>query len=145
MAVFAALLLVAFFQLRIFRPQVCTSVAHRDQSIARTSSITSPAAGSHGAFTIDPLLPDVYRPKIRQISMRAYNATNEKNDALDERCLATHVEYGEKWGYPTHILREDVRGKGLWRELLFSKPLYVLSLTIAEMAKPVDERAEWLV
>lgn len=77
--------------------------------------------------------------------MRVYNATNKTNDALDERCMSTHLEYGKKWGYPTHILREDVKGKGQWNELLFSKPLYMLSLTIAEMAKPVDERAEWLV
>lgn len=77
--------------------------------------------------------------------MRVYNATNETNDALDERCMATHIEYGKRWGYPTHVLREDVRGKGEWRELVFSKPLYMLSLAVAEMAKPTDERAEWLV
>ena len=77
--------------------------------------------------------------------MRVYNATNETNDALDERCMATHIEYGKRWGYPTHVLREDVRGKGEWRELVFSKPLYMLSLAVAEMAKQTDERAEWLV
>ena len=77
--------------------------------------------------------------------MRVYNATNKTSDTLDERCMATHLEYGKRWQYPTHILREDVKGKGQWNELLFSKPLYMLSLTIAEMAKPADERAEWLV
>ena len=77
--------------------------------------------------------------------MRVYNSTNETNNALDERCMNTHLEYGRKWGYPSHILREDVRGKGQWRELIFSKPLYMLSLAVVEMAKPADERAEWLV
>ena len=77
--------------------------------------------------------------------MRVYNMTNETNNALDVRSMATHVEYGRRWGYPTHVLRQDLSGKGEWRDLLFCKPLYMLSLTIAEMAKPEDERAEWLV
>lgn len=77
--------------------------------------------------------------------MHVYKAANATVDAIDERCLATHLEHGERWGYPTHILREDVRGKGQWRELIFSKPLYMLSIAVAEMAKPAAERAEWLV
>ena len=139
-----ALSFLAFFQFCIFRPQVLY-LAHKSQSFANVSSETPPSALNKNTSAIDPLLPDVLRPKIRQVSMRVYNATNETNDALDERCMATHIEYGKRWGYPTHVLREDVRGKGEWRELVFSKPLYMLSLAVAEMAKPTDERAEWLV
>ena len=142
--VFVAFLVFTSLQFRIFKPQV-SSVAHKDQSIAKTFSMTLSTTYNDGASAFDPLLPDTLRPKIRQVSMRVYNATNKTNDALDERCMATHFEYGKRWGYPTHILREDVKGKGQWNELLFSKPLYMLSLTIVEMAKPVDERAEWLV
>ncbi|CAD6569854.1 MAG: hypothetical protein ASARMPRED_003289 [Alectoria sarmentosa] len=141
---FVALLVFTSFQFRIFNPQIST-VAHNDQRIANTFSMTLSTTYNTGASVFDPLLPDILRPKIRQVSMRVYNATNITNNILDERCMATHLEYGKKWGYPTHILREDVKGKGHWNELLFSKPLYILSLAIAEMAKPVDERAEWLV
>ncbi|CAF9918830.1 hypothetical protein IMSHALPRED_004429 [Imshaugia aleurites] len=116
-----------------------------DQSITNTLSVDVPTPFEHNEAAADPLLPDVLRPRIRQVSMRVYNATNETNDALDARCMATHLEYGKRWGYPTHILRQDLSGKGEWRDLLFCKPLYLLSLTIAEMAKPPDERAEWLV
>lgn len=142
--ILVALLVFTSFQFRVFRPQIL-GVAHKDQRIANTLSLTLSTTYNDGASVLDPLLPDILRPKIRQVSMRVYNATNKTNDALDERCMATHLEYGKRWEYPTHILREDVKGKGHWNELLFSKPLYMLSLTIAEMAKPVDERAEWLV
>jgi len=64
---------------------------------------------------------------------------------LDERCMSTHTAYGTRLGYPTHILRQDVVGKGEMIDLMFSKPLYMLSLAVAEMAKPASERAEWLV
>ena len=77
--------------------------------------------------------------------MRVYSANNETKKAINERCMATHLEYGKRWGYPTHILREVVMGKEQWMDLLFNKPLYILSITIDEMAKPADERAEWLV
>lgn len=140
---FVVLLLFACFQFCIFRLHVF-HFPHRVQSVASNSS-TKPSKALTHFSTIDPLLPDVLRPKIRQVSMRVYNATNETNNALDERCMNTHLEYGRKWGYPSHILREDVRGKGQWRELIFSKPLYMLSLAVLEMAKPADERAEWLV
>lgn len=144
LAIFVTFLLLALFQLRLFRPQTIT-IAHIDQSIAETLSSHSPTACNEDASAIDLLLPEILRPKVRQVSMRVYNATNATNDALDERCMATHLDHGRRWGYPTHILREDVRGKGQWRQLLFSKPLYMLSLAVAEMAKPVDERTEWLV
>lgn len=139
-----ALLLFTYLQFRIFRPEVF-SVDCMGRSAVDTSPIIFPTAFTDAAAAIDPLLPHVSRSKIHQVSMRVYNATNQTKNALDDRCMATHLDYGVRWGYPTHILREDVRGKGQWRELLFSKPLYMLSLAVSEMAKPADERAEWLV
>lgn len=141
---FVALLLFTYLQFRLFRPEVFNA-ERLEQSSPATSPISLPTAFNDAASAIDPLLPDVIRPKIRLVSMRVYNATNQTKNALDDRCMATHLRYGVRWGYPTHVLREDVRGKGQWRELLFSKPLYMLSLAVAEMAKPARERAEWLV
>ena len=63
---------------------------------------------------------------------------------IDEESFNTHIEHGKRWGYPTHILRQNVIGGDDWLELCFSKPSYMLSLLIFEMAKPEDERAEWL-
>ena len=71
-----------------------------------------------------------------------------------ERALKGHLAHGDRFGYETHILREDIVGaadenerdeKGHWKAGVFKKPLYVLSLLINELAKPKEERAEWLV
>ena len=139
-----ALFLFTALQFRFFRPQM-TIVRCKDQSISTASSSGIQTDLMHPASGIDGLLSGGQRPKIRQVSMLVYNSTNATNDALDERCMATHIEHGKLWGYPTHVLREDVRGKGQWRELVFSKPLYMLSIAVAEMAKTAKERVEWLV
>ena len=142
--VFVALLLFTIFHLSIFHPQVL-DLAYKCQNLGGTCSRILPAAFNHGTSAGNPLLPDTLSPRIRQVSMRVYSANNETKKAINERCMATHLEYGKRWGYPTHILREVVMGKEQWMDLLFNKPLYILSITIAEMAKPADERAEWLV
>ena len=38
-----------------------------------------------------------------------------------ERSVRTHLKHAEKWGYPSHILREDIIGRGQW-ELLVQYP-----------------------
>ena len=80
-------------------------------------------------------------PKIRQVSMLFGGSPNE----VDDQSLNTHIEHGKRWGYPTHILRQNIIDSDNWLEFCFSKPSYMLSLVINEMAKPEDERAEWLV
>ena len=39
-----------------------------------------------------------------------------------ERSIRTHLKHAEKWGYPSHILREDIIGQGKWEKLV--RPLY---------------------
>lgn len=92
---------------------------------------------------IDAISYGEFGPKIRQVSMLFGNrgAPNE----IDEESFNTHTEHGKRWGFPTHILRQNVTGSDDWLELCFSKPSYMLSLLISEMAKSEDERAEWLV
>lgn len=56
-----------------------------------------------------------------------------------ERALQSHERHGKIWGYPMHVLRQDI-SVGFW-----NKPSYLLSLVIAELAKPAGERMEWLM
>ena len=35
-----------------------------------------------------------------------------------ERSMKTHLKHAEKWGYPSHILREDIIGQGKWEKLV---------------------------
>ena len=141
---FIALLLFTVIHLGLYHPQIL-NLAYRCQSLGGTCPKILPGTFNRGTSAGNPVLPNTSSPQIRQVSMRVYSANNETKKAINERCMATHLEYGKRWGYPTHILREVVMGKEQWMDLLFNKPLYILSITIAEMAKPADERAEWLV
>ena len=76
-------------------------------------------------------------PKIRQATM--IYSTDEHNNVY-ERAVASHIRHGDRWGQPTHVLRHDIVEAGF-----FNKPAYLLGLVIDEMAKPNDERADWIV
>lgn len=58
---------------------------------------------------------------------------------LYERALRSHERHAQRWGYPMHVLEEDI-SEGFW-----NKPSYVLSLVIQELAKPPAKRCEWLM
>ena len=88
--------------------------------------------------------------KIHQVTLISDGEGSEHN--MYERALKGHLAYGERFGYETHVLREDVVGavkdrkddNGRWQADMFNKPLDVLSLLTNELAKPVGGRAEWI-
>ena len=80
-------------------------------------------------------------PKLLQVSMQF----NGQFSLLYERGLRSHIKYGEKWGYPTHFLRQDIVGHGDVGEGMFNKLLYLLTVMINEHTKPYGKRAEWIV
>lgn len=79
------------------------------------------------------------RSRIAKVTM-LYGSTNE----LYERALRTHERHNENFGYPMHVLREQILPgwgpMGYW-----NKPSYLLSLVLSELAKPEEERSEWLM
>ncbi|KZF19729.1 glycosyltransferase family 34 protein [Xylona heveae TC161] len=64
-----------------------------------------------------------------------YGPENE----LLESALKTHQEHGERWGYPVQVLRYQI-ARARW-----SKPSYLLSLLVRELAKSPEERTEWIM
>ncbi|KAL9101451.1 MAG: hypothetical protein Q9163_003282 [Psora crenata] len=80
-------------------------------------------------------------PRIAQVSMQF----GGNFDLVFERGLRTHIENGEKWGYPTHYLRQDIVGKGDIAQGVYDKLLYLQTVMVGEMTKPFGKRAEWLV
>ena len=82
-------------------------------------------------------------PEIIQISMRF----GDHYDSFYERAFRSHIEHGKKWGYPTHILRQDIIGKGPNEgdDGAYNKLLYMQYIMIQEMIKPFGARSEWLV
>lgn len=55
-----------------------------------------------------------------------------------ERALKTHESHNKKHGYPMYILRQSILDD------VWTKPAYILSLVLRELAKPAGERLEWL-
>jgi hypothetical protein len=72
--------------------------------------------------------------RVAKVSM-LYGETNH----MYERALKSHERHGKRWGYPMHVLRQDI-SVGFW-----NKPSYLMALVIDELAKPPGERMEWLM
>ncbi|KAF2212554.1 glycosyltransferase family 34 protein, partial [Cercospora zeae-maydis SCOH1-5] len=56
-----------------------------------------------------------------------------------ERAIRTHERHDREHGYRLHILRQQLLDD------VWSKPAYILSLLLRELAKPDSERLEWLL
>lgn len=56
-----------------------------------------------------------------------------------ERALKSHQRHNRLHGYPLHVLRQGIL------ESVWSKPAYILSLLLKELAKPEIERLKWLL
>lgn len=56
-----------------------------------------------------------------------------------ERALQSHIEHGRIHNYPLHVLHEKLLGR------LWSKPAYIFSVLVDELAKPRDQRLKWLL
>jgi hypothetical protein len=56
-----------------------------------------------------------------------------------ERALVLHKAHAERNGHPMFVCREKILS-GLW-----TKPVFILSVILAELAKPEKERLQWLL
>ena len=56
-----------------------------------------------------------------------------------ERSVRSHEAHDRMHGYPLHVLRH-----GLMDDV-WSKPAYILSILLRELARPEDERLQWLL
>ncbi|EAW14977.1 uncharacterized protein ACLA_003900 [Aspergillus clavatus NRRL 1] len=88
----------------------------------------------YSSFSWPDVSPEPSPQRIAKVSM-LYGRPNR----LYERALQSHTRHAQRWGYPMHILREDI-SVGFW-----NKPSYLLSLVIGELAKPPGKRVEWLM
>ncbi|OAL33817.1 hypothetical protein AYO20_06828 [Fonsecaea nubica] len=61
----------------------------------------------------------------------------EPNDAY-ERALESHALHANMHGYQLHVLRQKMLGR------LWTKPAFILSVVLNELAKPPEARIEWI-
>jgi hypothetical protein len=83
--------------------------------------------GRHGAKVKDTV-------QIAKASM-LYGPQND----IYEAAMMTHNRHNEIFGYEMHVLTRPITD-GYW-----SKFAYLLSLVVQELAKPEDERVEWIM
>ena len=134
-------------------PETPSGLGHHHNSIVPTRAPLPPSEAAPGDSNRNE--PSTGTPvkvsKIHQVTM-ILDGDGPEHEVY-ERALKTHLAHAERWGYETHILREDIVGsgksgrdsKGHWQSGVFKKPLYLLSLVINELAKPREERAEWIM
>jgi hypothetical protein len=58
---------------------------------------------------------------------------------LYEAAIASHERHNALHGYQMQVLRQRIHASFL------SKPAFMMSILVAELAKPWDERVQWLV
>jgi len=80
---------------------------------------------------VDPLKP---RSEVGKV-----HAVFGEPNPVYERALKLHQVHATAQGHPMHVLRERVLS-GLW-----SKPAYILSIMLQELAKPEEVRLKWLL
>ena len=134
-------------------PETPSGLGHHHHSIVPTRAPVPPSEAAPGDSNRNDASADtsVKVSKIHQVTM-ILDGDGPEHEVY-ERALKTHLAHAERWGYETHILREDIVGsgksgrdsKGHWQSGVFKKPLYLLSLVINELAKPREERAEWIM
>ena len=62
-----------------------------------------------------------------------------QENELYEAAVRSHEEHDRLNGYETKVLEETIVSKYV------SKPAWLLSLLVTELAKPIEERTEWLM
>lgn len=72
-------------------------------------------------------------PFITKVTM-LYGDRNE----VYERALQSHIDHGKKHGYPVKVLRQKMLGR------LWTKPAWLLSIVLDELAKPPEQRTQWI-
>lgn len=111
------------------------------------SQTSWPSSKAQSKTTLETTLESGRR--IRQACMLFVSKVAQEHDmgqnVIYERSTRTHIKYAERWGYPNHILRQDIIGQGEWTVLVFGKLLYLQSIIVGELSRPTKERAEWIV
>ena len=98
--------LVLFFQFYHFSPLLKRASVSRYMPSLTPQSQSSIYAPSKSSVT----------PQVRQAVM-IFGDYVANNSLLYEDLVSTHIRHGEKWNYPTHILRYPLVGK-VWEEFV---------------------------
>jgi hypothetical protein len=120
----AILLFLALPTILYYRSPLLGRARARNPS-SITTSLSQPNLGDKSSLVEQNVLFDVKLeggPRIRQATMLFGTSRDRGQNVMYERATKTHLKHAERWGYPTHILRQDIVGKGDWKRLVWSLP-----------------------
>ncbi|GIZ49638.1 hypothetical protein CKM354_001266700 [Cercospora kikuchii] len=118
------------------RPHLQAPSKAANATATQQNQPTNTAAISPGEHVLDGLSEEERlgaRTRIGKCTILFYG-----NSAW-ERAIRTHERHDREHGYRLHILRQQLLDD------VWSKPAYILSLLLRELAKPESERLEWLL
>lgn len=101
--------------------------------------------------TLDSFSNAIHVPSRQTRIGKVTVAANSLNSTVIHRALRSHQVQNEIHGYPHFIATGELVGdlsendnqkrpRGAW-----SKPAYLMSIIVAELAKPESERLEWIL
>lgn len=120
----AILLFLALPTILYYRSPLLERARFRNPSSV-TTSLSQSILGDKSSLVEQNVLFDVKMeggPRIRQATMLFGTSRDRGQNVMYERATKTHLKHAERWGYPTHILRQDIVGKGDWKRLVWSLP-----------------------
>lgn len=82
--------------------------------------------------------------RIGKVTMLYYNKVDEASVAY-ENGLLSHREHNERFGYPHYVLRAPIVTEINGEKSMWSKEAYLIQLLTEELAKPTEQRLEWLL
>ncbi|RFU30505.1 hypothetical protein B7463_g5811, partial [Scytalidium lignicola] len=166
--VFGAVLVLLFLTYLSLRPEYISrvqfptpiSTGNQESNNPQTQTPPPDPASNHKPAASTPpnpsdphdLHPPIYNDSPALLSKigKVTVAANKLNSPTIERALRSHDVQNEIHGYVHHIASNEVVGslveadskgmpKGAW-----SKPAYLLSVVVAELAKKEEDRLEWI-
>jgi len=94
---------------------------------------------SAGVTAIPKVYDEVVDPLRPRSAVGKVHAVFGEPNPVYERALKLHKAHADQQGHPMFVLRERILS-GLW-----SKPAFILSTMLQELAKPEESRLQWLL
>lgn len=88
---------------------------------------------------INNFAPAAWRGQPSKSKVTKVTALFGQENELYEAAIRSHEEHNRLHGYELKVLRERIVNN------FWSKPAYLLSLIVEELAKPEEERTEWIM
>lgn len=82
--------------------------------------------------------------RVGKVTMLYYDKVNEASVAY-ENGLLSHKDHNERFGYPHYVLRAPIVTEINGERSMWSKEAYLFQLLTEELAKPTEQRLEWLL